>query len=117
MRKSKTYWIPVDSIARTDYVLEVERSYMQFSDGQMNVAGLGVDDAYGFIVKSQPSRPMPYQDSWINSLTFEVSSDRQTYYRQVYSILDFFSDVGGLFGAVSPIFIVIVSLTNLWGQY
>ena len=42
---------------------------------------------------------MPFQ----NAVTFEVSSDRNNYFRNVYTILDLLSDVGGLFGAIQPI--------------
>ena len=32
-------------------------------------------------------------------------------------MLDYFSDVGGLFGAISPIFGILISLPNFYGSY
>ena len=42
---------------------------------------------------------MPFQ----NAVTFEVSNDRNHYQRNVYTILDLLSDVGGLIGVIYPI--------------
>ena len=46
---------------------------------------------------------MGYNRPFQNAVTFEVSSDRNNYQRNVYTILDLLSDVGGLVGAISPI--------------
>ena len=43
--------------------------------------------------------------------------DRREYYRKVYSILDLFSDVGGLYGALSPVCIALISTLNFWSSY
>ena len=43
--------------------------------------------------------------------------DRKDYTRKVYSILDFFSDVGGLFGAIRPIFTIVLGVISFWSSY
>ena len=83
----------------------------------MSVAGFGVDDLDGFAASLIPSRQLPYKNNWQNAITIEMSSDRRYYFRKVYSILDLFSDVGGLYGAISPISIIILALVNFWSSY
>ena len=46
-----------------------------------------------------------------------MDMNRQHYNREVYSILDFFSDIGGLYGAISPISVIILTIVNFWGSY
>ena len=90
---------------------------MRLDDHQMNVAGLGVDETTGFLLKQQPSRSIPYKNNWQNSITFEMSMDRRDYFRNVYSILDFVSDLGGLYGAISPICVISLVILNFWSGY
>ncbi len=55
-----------------------------------------------------PSRELPYLNKFHNSITYEISLDRRDYFRRVYGVLDFLADVGGLFGAISPLCFIIV---------
>lgn len=47
-----------------------------------------------------PTRQMPYSNTFHNAITYEMSLNSNVYLRRVYSILDFVSDLGGLFGAI-----------------
>ena len=46
-----------------------------------------------------------------------MSLDKANYIRSVYSSLDFAADLGGLYGALSPIFGGILLVLNFWGSY
>ena len=43
--------------------------------------------------------------------------DRRNYNRTVYAIFDFASDVGGLYGALSPLCITFLLMINFWSSY
>ena len=46
-----------------------------------------------------------------------MSLDQTKYIRTVYSGLDYASDLGGLYGALSPIFVALITVLNFWGSY
>ena len=60
---------------------------------------------------------MPYKNSWQNAVTFEMSNAQENYNRVVYSNLDLVSDLGGLYGAISPIFVGFVAIINYYSSY
>ena len=55
---------------------------------------------------------MVYQDiqgkAFRNSITYEMSLNRKFYFRQVYNLLDFVSDLGGLLSFSTRICVLIV---------
>lgn len=53
----------------------------------------------------------------MNAVTYEVSIVRDYYQRQVYTVLALVSDAGGLFGGLSPICMVFVTLFQYHGAY
>ena len=48
---------------------------------------------------------------------FEVSLDRTYYFRMVYSMLDFVSEIGGLFAALSKVCLVVITVANMHGSF
>ena len=42
--------------------------------------------------------------------SYELSSSLKVYHRAVYSVFDYLSDVGGLSGALYPLFYVLISI-------
>ena len=52
-----------------------------------------------------------------NAITFELSRTQIEYTRRVYSTLDFLGDIGGLFGALGPMFFLGVKLLQFKGLY
>ena len=90
---------------------------MRMNDHIFNWAGTNIDSDKGFTLVRQPNRLYYSEKGWHNIISIEMSLDQKDYYRRVYSILDFFSDVGGLFGALSPIFMSILAVLNFHGSY
>ena len=116
MKEAKTYWFPLTPDSRTDYVLHVVRTSIQLFDKQMTVAGAGLEDLVGFYAQREAGRVIPYLNDWQTAITIEMSMNRHDYFRKVYNILDFISDVGGLYGAVSPICIIFLIIFNFWSS-
>ena len=57
-----------------------------------------------------PTRTIPYHNNFHNAVTYELSDTHNTYFRQVYGLLDWLRDIGGLYGALSAIGIGLVSV-------
>ena len=50
-------------------------------------------------------------------MTYEVNRMSKAYFRRVYTIMDFMSEMGGLFGAFGPLFLLIIVGLNYFGSY
>ena len=53
----------------------------------------------------------------MNSVTYEISQTKILLKRTVYSISDFLSELGGLFGAIMPIFTFFVTIFQYRGTF
>ena len=80
---------------------------LQLSDSPVS-ASLITDDFHVFKLDEGPSRILPYKQPFQNAITYELSLSRNVFYRQVYGMLDWLRDLGGLFGALSGISLTIV---------
>ena len=50
-------------------------------------------------------------------IVYEVSLDQTYYFRMVYSMLDFVSEIGGLFAALSKLSLVAIAVVNMHGSF
>ena len=87
------------------------------NDYRVNVGSMVVDLVMGFDKFIAPSRMLPYKNLMHNSITYEMSLSRVEYTRTVYSTLDFLRDIGGLFGALGPLFGIVVTIFQYRGSY
>ena len=83
----------------------------------MNLGNLLSEDFLGFVIESDGQRYIPYDRIIQSSVTYEVSHERRVFSRNIYDSLDFLSDIGGLTGALSPIWATIVFLFQYRGSY
>ena len=74
-------------------------------------------DSTGFINIQKPSRDLNFANNMLNSVTFELSLSLDVYERQVYSLLDILSDIGGLYGCLRGIFHIIVLFFQFRGDH
>lgn len=95
----------------------VTRSHIEINDEIVTVGSLGEHVDEGFSIADKPSRLISYKNKIQFAVTYELSQTRIAYMRIVYSILDFFSDIGGLYGALQPIFLGIVMVVQFQGAY
>ena len=63
------------------------------------------------------TRVLPYNNRFQNAITFEMSMNLNEYTRTVYSIMDFMSELGGLFSAITLIFGTIIGVLQYRGMY
>ena len=117
VEKVSTEWYPMTPSARIDYPTKLTRTNITLNDSQMNYAGLATESEVGFFLDVYPSRVLPYLNNWQNALTIEMSLDLRVYHRKVYSWGDYVSDMGGLFGALSPICMSILTIINFYSSY
>ena len=103
--------------SRLDYVTKLMRTKIILNDSHMNYAGLSVEERSGFFLEQYPSRVLTYKNRWQNAITIEMNLDSRMYHRKVYSWGDYISDMGGLFGALSPISISILTIVNFYSAY
>ena len=71
----------------------------------------------GFKNTRLPTRGIPYNNKYHNMVTYEVSTTHKRYFRSVYSILDFLSEMGGLFTAFGSLCFLVISSLNYFGSY
>ena len=90
---------------------------MELYDRVFNFGGFRVDKREGYEVEREPSRELPYLNNFWNAITYEVSLTQIKYFRRVYTVFDFLADLGGLFGALTPIFTAIVFCVQYRSSY
>ena len=100
--QSSTQWYSISSLLRLEYINMVQRSELEMMDVVYGIGGLFADSALGFVLEESPRRFMTYERPFQNAITFEISRNRDIYHRDVYTILDLLSEVGGFFGAIAP---------------
>ena len=71
----------------------------------------------GFMNAKLPTRGIPYDNTFHNAITYEVSTTQKRYFRSVYSILDFFSQIGGLLSLFASFCLLIITCLNYFGSF
>jgi len=90
---------------------------MMLNDNFAHVGNILVENLKGFKTQKMPNRELPYPNRMWNAITYELSQDQIKYYRNVYSFLDLMSDVGGLYGSISPICVTMVFFLQYRSSY
>ena len=73
-QSSKTTWYPISSKTRIDYVRMITRKDMKLNDDWFaNIGDVFVEEEIGFLAERNPSRELPYQNLFRNSITYELS--------------------------------------------
>ena len=85
----------------------VQLADLELSDSPLS-SSLQIDSIIVFKIDQDMTRVLPYGGTFQTAVTYELSHTRQVYYRQVYGLLDWLRDLGGLFSALSGISILIV---------
>ena len=80
------------------------------SDSIFAVGGLMTELKKAFFVESEVNRNLGYNNSFQNSITFEMSQTKRVFVRKVYTVLDIMGDLGGLSGALFSIFASIIGI-------
>ena len=110
MRESEITWYGLSYQSRSDFVKVITRSELVLSDNIFAVGGLMTEHKNAFFVESEANRLLPYNNMFKNAVTFELSQNKRVFVRNVYTVLDIMGDLGGLFGALTPLFAMIVAI-------
>ena len=107
-RHSSIVMHPLSNATRIDHVQMVQISQVRF-----NRIPFGMDDEREndefFSILEQPARILPYENLFWNSITYEMSEQRKVYTRIDYGVLDWLSDIGGLFKVVHTVIFLLIS--------
>ena len=87
--------------------LRLQDSFYQFSE-------LTEDERRIFNNRYQKSRPYEFPDNVHVQVTYEFNLDLHRIDRDVYSVLDWISDIGGLKDGLILVIIVVVSFLNFY---
>ena len=93
------------------------RTMANLNDHHINIGNLLEDSDFGFDLETSSFRFLTYDNLMHTSLTFELSTTRIDYTRTIYSMFDFLGDIGGLHGALVPIFAGLVYMIQYRGTY
>ena len=108
-QRSRARQYALNPTVRSDFVRMIYRSQVHFSDSIINVSGLLNEEEMTFVVSTEPTRQLPYKNRFQNSITYEMSLNKQDYFRKVNTVLDLLGDVGGLMGALTVFCSLIIS--------
>ena len=111
------FWYTLSPTHRTEYVNTVNRSKMDLNDSVFNIGGILSEEFLGFTERKSFMRELSYRNKIHNAVTFEMSHDLKHYYRRVYSFLDFFADIGGLFGSLGPACVGLITAFHFHAPY
>ena len=108
-KSSRLVWNVLSPQLRLDQYNYIKLTELDLSDDIGSVASPSSVHNM-FIVDPGPVRPydFPSPDTTQLAITYELSRDLNVIRRQVYGILDFLGDIGGLTGALRGLFAVVV---------
>lgn len=92
-----TTWIPINSQVREEIVHTIKITELNLQDILWQWSSWTREDHLDvFSIKETKKRPYEFRDNIHIQLTFELSLDMTVIDRQVYSLLDWLGDIGGL---------------------
>lgn len=115
--RSYIQWFPLTATSRTDFVIDIERSFAELHDELLDIGNLYQSDIDGFSFNRSPNREINRADLVQTSITYELSLDRKNYKRRVYSFVDFLSDIGGLFNSFKLLSLALVMVFQYQSSY
>ena len=106
-KTSRLRWITLTPQIRTDIYNYVQISKLDLSDEIGSLAGEKVEHKM-FTITQGNMRLYDFPDDIQLAITYELDRDQRTIRRQVYGILDFLGDIGGLAGALKALFAALI---------
>ena len=95
--ESRTVWVPINSQIRQEVVFKVSISHLQLQDGLWQWSSWTQENKEDiFKIAQRNIRPYEFDDNVHIQVTWELDLDLTVIDRQVYSILDWLGDIGGL---------------------
>lgn len=117
VEEARTVWIPFNSQLREEIVYQISLSTLELQDKIWQWGGWTKEDIKSiFRIDQSVTRPYEFPDNVHTQITYELNLDMKVIDRQVYSVLDWLGDIGGLVEAL--FFIGQIALFSFtFGQY
>ena len=93
---AKFQWHPIDANVNQETSLYFNMNEVIFQDSFFQFGFNEEESQEFFTITPHTVRPAVLNDNVIQQIRFEMNLDRTMYYRQVYSVLEYLGDVGGL---------------------
>ena len=104
-------WYPINSQFRTEYIRQIKITTLELQDS-IPLGELELHTEEIFTVVGAGERPYEFVDNVHLSISFEMSLDRKRIQRNVFSLLDWIGEVGGLLEALFVLFSVLITIYN-----
>ena len=112
-REGKLDYIPINTQMREEVVYQVQLTQLQLQDEYYQFSQITEDQQTIFSNKQSWRRPLEFEDVSLHlSVTFEFDLTLYRIDRDVYSILDFIGDLGGLAEGFYIILWVLLSIAT-----
>ena len=97
-REAVFSWSAISSSQRAEEIWMIQNKELQLQDSRFFAFGsFSQNSEMIFNLKSHGKRPYEFKDRVHHTLSFEMSLNLQTAEREVYHVLDWIGDIGGLF--------------------
>lgn len=111
-REAKFVYIPVNSQVREEVVYKVQLTDLRLQDTYYQFSALTEDDRQIFKNEFEQIRPYEFPDHVHMQVTYEFDLNLYRIDRDVYSLLDWIGDVGGLNEGLGIMLTLILSIVN-----
>ena len=105
-RSSRLVWNVISPQVRVDIYNKIELTRLDLQDKIGSLSQIDKELYNIFYVRPDSTRMYDFKDNVQIAVTYELSPDLHTVRRQVYSLLDYLGDLGGLAGALHGLFTV-----------
>ena len=104
-------------ISPTEYIVEIDRSYVKLDDSLIGLNFLFRKVEQGFSYNFGEGKEINWSGLAQTIVSFEVTRTQRNYFRQVDTIFDLLATLGGFFSAFSLICQSLVSSLQFYGSY
>ena len=96
-KHSNMVWYSLTHSIRSDFVKEITQTQVNYSSGFNWGQGIMEENEFIYHAKGLPTRIMPYSNTFVNAITYEIGSTKHVLHRFEYGLLEMLSELGGLF--------------------
>ena len=116
-KQSRMLYKNLTPISPTEYIVEIERSYIKLDDSLLGLNFIFRKEEQGFSYNIGDGREINWSATAQTIVSFEVSRTQKNYFRQVDTIFDLLATLGGFFSAFALICHSLVSALQFYGSY
>ena len=113
VKESLLSWIPIATQTQQEFPFQVARTLLNLQDKFINLDEITeLEDSGMFNLKQAPSKPFEFNEIDMQAVSFQINLDMTIIDREIISVLDVLSDIGGLDGTLVLIVGLLLSILN-----